>query len=46
MCCISALEEPVEEHTISCRLETYNRIGFHLSPYEFEIDLYVNFRKL
>jgi hypothetical protein len=40
MCCISTIEERVEEHVIS-----FYRINFHLSHYKFHIGLYVNIEK-
>jgi hypothetical protein len=50
MCYVSTVGERVEEHVVSCKLETcsmmIHKINFHLSPYEFEIGLYVNFEKL
>ena len=49
MCCISTVGERVEERVISCKVETYSAmiygINFHLLPYEFKIDVYVNFGK-
>jgi hypothetical protein len=51
MCSISIVEERAEERVISCRVQrnpflVINRINFHLRPYEFKIDLYMNFGKL
>jgi len=49
MCCISTVEERAKERVISCKVENYslviNKINLHLSPYEFEIGLYVDFGK-
>jgi len=46
ICCISTLEQRIEERAISWRVEMIYIIKFHLPPYEFERGSNVNLGKL